>query len=108
MGSGEMARRHTAKPTSSDCGKRASKFDCPGRLISQTDSKQAPESKPRPSLREVLLAELRCGWMRARLAQHEMESVRIALLCGLINEEQAMGELYERDAIHWMFLEGRS
>jgi len=69
-------------------------------------TKNSPEVQPKARLTEVLLVEIRCGSMRARLAQYDMDSVGTALSHGLINAEQAMAELYDRDALHWMFLEG--
>ena len=53
-------------------------------------------------LREVLLAELRCGSMRARLAQHAFDAVGIAPKLGLVSAAQAMEILHARDVLPWL------
>ncbi len=65
-------------------------------------------SQDQPSaddLRDTLIAELRCGSMRARLAQYDLDALGIALKHGLISAEQAMELLHARDALPWIFQE---
>ena len=59
-------------------------------------------------LTEALLAELRCGRLRVQLAQLDMDAVGIGLKYGLIDPEQAIGLLHDRDALPWMFPDGGS
>jgi hypothetical protein len=49
---------------------------------------------------EYLLQELRCAALRARLWQHDIEAVGLALKAGLVSPEQALELLQECDALH--------
>jgi hypothetical protein len=50
--------------------------------------------------RDYLLAELRCAASRARLWQHDIEAVGLALKGGLVTPEQALELLADCDALH--------
>jgi hypothetical protein len=50
--------------------------------------------------RDYLLAELRCAALRARLWQHDIEAVGLALKGGLVPPEQALELLHDCDALH--------
>jgi hypothetical protein len=50
--------------------------------------------------REYLLAELRCASLRARLWQHDIEAIGLALKGGLVTPEQAVEMLADCDALH--------
>ena len=56
-------------------------------------------------LREVLLAELRAGVLRCKLAALDLEAAGVAVKYGLVSAEQAMKELHARDALPWIFQE---
>jgi hypothetical protein len=50
--------------------------------------------------RDYLLAEFRCAVLRAKLWQHDIEAVGIALRGQLITPEQALELLQDCDALH--------
>jgi hypothetical protein len=50
--------------------------------------------------RDYLLAELRCAVLRAKLWQHDIEAVGLALKGGLIDPNQALDLLSDCDALH--------
>jgi len=49
--------------------------------------------------REYLLAELRCAVLRAKLQQHDIAAVGLALKSGLIEPEQALELLRDCDCL---------
>ena len=50
--------------------------------------------------RDYLLAELRCAALRAKLWQHDIEAVGLALKAGLVEPEQALALLQDCDVLH--------
>jgi hypothetical protein len=64
-------------------------------------------TKPKQDHRDYLLAELRCAALRARLWQHDIEAVGLALKGGLIEPEQALELLQDCDALHLVGTEPR-
>jgi hypothetical protein len=50
--------------------------------------------------RDYLMAELRCASLRARLWQADIDAVGMALKAGLVEPEQALELLHERDCLH--------
>jgi hypothetical protein len=57
-------------------------------------------AKPKQDHRNYLLAELRCAALRARLWQHDIEAVGLALRGGLISPNEALELLHDCDALH--------
>ena len=72
------------------------------------NKKENTKFRKQGELTEALLAELRCGRLRVQLAQLDMDAVGIGLKYGLIDPEQAIGLLHDRDALPWMFPDGGS
>ena len=60
------------------------------------------------AVRDVLLRECRAAVLRLRLAVTDIQVVGVSLRYGLINVEQAMELLNERDALDWLNLEQRA
>jgi hypothetical protein len=56
-------------------------------------------SAPHNTRIAYLLAELRCAAIRARLQQHDIEAVGLALKSGLIDPEQPLGLLADCDCL---------
>lgn len=57
-------------------------------------------NRPTPDRREYLLAELRCAALRAKLWQHDIEAIGLALKGCLIEPEQAVEALHDCAALH--------
>jgi hypothetical protein len=57
---------------------------------------------PSTSLRDYLLAEMRCASLRARIVQADVEAIGTALKGGLINAEQALKLLNDVDALRFI------
>ena len=55
------------------------------------------------ALGEALLAELRAGILRCKLAALDLQVAGVAVKHGLVSAEQAMEELNGRDALGWLF-----
>ena len=58
------------------------------------------------AVRDCLLAELRCGVLRAKLLALEYETAGVALKHRLVTAEQAMELLDVREALDWLDLGG--
>ena len=57
------------------------------------------------AVRDCLLAELRCGVLRAKLLAHDYETAGVALKHRLVSVEQAMEMLNARDVMPYLFIE---
>jgi hypothetical protein len=54
--------------------------------------------------RDYILAEFRCVLLKAKLAQHDIESVAIALELNIITPEQAASIFWDSEAIRFLGL----
>jgi hypothetical protein len=63
-------------------------------------------NRPASDRREYLLAELRCAALRAKLWQHDIEAIGVALKGCLIEPEQAVALLDDCDALRLLNPEG--
>lgn len=52
--------------------------------------------------REYVLAEFRCALIKAKLAQHEIEAVALALKFRLLTPEQAVAIFWDSDAVRFL------
>lgn len=53
-----------------------------------------------PDRKEYILAEMRCAAIRARLWEHDINAVGLALRGGLIDTDQALAMLQDCDCLH--------
>jgi hypothetical protein len=51
---------------------------------------------------EYVLAEFRCALVKAKLAQHDIEAVALALKCRLITPEQAVAMFWDLEAVRFL------
>ena len=55
--------------------------------------------------RRYVLAEFRCAFIKARLAQLDIEAVALALKHGILTPQQAVAMFWDSDAVHFLGLE---
>jgi hypothetical protein len=55
--------------------------------------------------RAYVLAEFRCAWIKARLAQLDIEAVACALSNNLISVDQAVAAFWNSEAVYFLGLE---
>jgi hypothetical protein len=55
--------------------------------------------------REYILAEFRCAVVKAKLAQLDIEATALALKCGIITAEQAVGLFWDSEGVSFLGLE---
>lgn len=63
-------------------------------------SNESPDRK-----REYVLAELRCAWIKARLAQIEIETAAVAFKHNIVTSEEAAAMLSDSDVVRFVGIE---
>ena len=65
------------------------------------DTTEAPSSQAESGLtfQDYLLAEMRCASLRARILQHEIDAIGIALKGGAISADQALELMHGIDLL---------
>jgi hypothetical protein len=55
--------------------------------------------------REYILAEFRCAWTKAKLAQQDIEAVGLALQASLMTVEEAVAMFWDSEAVRFLGLQ---
>jgi len=65
------------------------------------DTTKAPSSQAEsgPSFHDYLLAEMRCASLRARILQHEIDAIGLALKGGAISADPALALMHDIDLL---------
>jgi hypothetical protein len=95
---GEALKREARHTLESATGKDFSNGDC---HLLDIDTTEVPGSQAEsgPSFHDYLLAEMRCASLRARILQHEIDAVGIALKGGAISADQALELMHDIDLL---------
>jgi hypothetical protein len=64
-----------------------------------TTEAPSPQAESGPSFHDYLLAEMRCASLRARILQHEIDAIGIALKGGAISADQALELMHDIDLL---------